>query len=270
MNDRIKDAFDSVHASWQLKDSTKRFVAQRLSRRSQRSHTLYKGCALAAACLVIALMCFGGYHAYFTAVSVISIDINPSIELGINRFDRVVSVEGYNDDGTDLAAGLDIKSLYYTDALERVLSCDDVAALLEQGEVVSIAVVGSDDSKNAEMLKNVRQCTAGHQNTYCHSASLDEVEAAHDIGLSYGKYRALLQLWELDPDITAQQVSNMTMREIRELIQSLLEQSGSNEGLQSQSEGGWGGSVGYESSNSDGGQSGHHEKQQHGRHDGGE
>ena len=30
-----------------------------------------------------------------TPVSAVSIDVNPSIELGVNRFDRVVAVEGY-------------------------------------------------------------------------------------------------------------------------------------------------------------------------------
>ena len=30
-----------------------------------------------------------------TPTAYISIDINPSLELGINRFDRIVSVEGY-------------------------------------------------------------------------------------------------------------------------------------------------------------------------------
>ena len=31
--------------------------------------------------------------------AVISVDVNPSIELSINRFDRVIDVEGYNADG---------------------------------------------------------------------------------------------------------------------------------------------------------------------------
>ncbi|WP_181861874.1 anti-sigma-I factor RsgI family protein [Slackia isoflavoniconvertens] len=33
------------------------------------------------------------------------IDVNPSIELGVNRFDVVVCAEGLNDDGEAVLAG---------------------------------------------------------------------------------------------------------------------------------------------------------------------
>ena len=40
---------------------------------------------------------------YFTPIAEISIDINPSIELRVNRFDQVISVDGLNGDGQALA-----------------------------------------------------------------------------------------------------------------------------------------------------------------------
>lgn len=46
--------------------------------------------------------------------------------------------------------------------------------------------------------------------------------------LSCGKYRAFLELQLLDPDITPEAVQNMTMREIRELINSLSVNSGTD------------------------------------------
>lgn len=55
----------------------------------------------------------------------------------------------------------------------------------------------------------------------CHGAHEDEVSDAHDQGLSYGKYRMLLQIQELDPSVTADDVRDMTMREMRELLVSL-------------------------------------------------
>ncbi len=55
--------------------------------------------------------------------------MNPSIELGINRFDKVVSVAGCNADGEALAAALDIKYLDYDAALEQVLSSEAAPAM---------------------------------------------------------------------------------------------------------------------------------------------
>ena len=47
------------------------------------------------ACFIFLLFSFSGYGLYFTKTSIISIDINPSIELNINRFDRVISINKY-------------------------------------------------------------------------------------------------------------------------------------------------------------------------------
>ena len=46
--------------------------------------------------------------------------------------------------------------------------------------------------------------------------------AAVEMGLSYGKYLAFLEIQSRYPDITPQEVQGMTMREIRDLLDSLL------------------------------------------------
>lgn len=50
-----------------------------------------------------------------------------------------------------------------------------------------------------------------------------ELAAAHQAGLSYGKYRVFLEARALDPSLTPQDVKDMSMRQIRDLIQSLSE-----------------------------------------------
>ena len=47
------------------------------------------------------------------------------------------------------------------------------------------------------------------------------MEAAHEAGLSYGKYQAFLALQALDPSVTAEEVQGMTMRELRDRIAAL-------------------------------------------------
>ena len=44
------------------------------------------------------------------------------------------------------------------------------------------------------------------------------VTGAHKEGLSYGKYRAFLELQKLEPGITPEEIRGMSMREIRERI----------------------------------------------------
>ena len=44
--------------------------------------------------------------------------------------------------------------------------------------------------------------------------------------MSVGRYQAYLRLRELDPDITAEEVQAMTMREIEQLLQAYAQETG--------------------------------------------
>lgn len=224
MNRTCKELFGPITADEGLKERTKAFLAQQTrgySRMEKRRRPAY---ALAAcACLLLVLL--GGSWLYFTPTAEISIDINPSLELGINRFDRVVSVDAFNEGGQALADTLDVKYKSYSQAIDQLLNHEDVAALLSGGEVMTITVIGSDGAQSASILSGVEACTAGHHNTYCHAATSEEVAGAHESGLSCGKYRAFLELQQLDPDITPEAVQSMTMREIQDLIDSLRAES---------------------------------------------
>ena len=139
----------------------------------------------------------------------------------MNRFNRIVSIEGYNDDGQKLAESLNVKYKYYTEAVDQILNDATITTLLSNEEVMSIGVIGSEGTQSAEILSNIQSCTDGKENTHCYYEHPERMKDAHANGLSYGKYRAFLELQALDPDITTEEIQNMTMREIRDLIQQL-------------------------------------------------
>ena len=111
MRPDIRGAFDAVHAGEDLKDMTRQFVLKELQRKQKKPRPkIWRMACAAAACLVVCLALAGGYRLYFSPTSIISIDINPSIELSVNRFDKVVAVEGLNEDGVTFAETLDVLS----------------------------------------------------------------------------------------------------------------------------------------------------------------
>ena len=97
MNDRLKEAFSQVKAGEDLKEKTRAFLGERTRGSERRKRIGYQPYVSAAVCLLFFMV--GGHWLYFTPTARISIDVNPSIELEINRFDKVVSVDAYNDDG---------------------------------------------------------------------------------------------------------------------------------------------------------------------------
>ena len=222
MNSRIKGAFDAVHAEESLKESTMVFLERR--RKGGRTRQgWWAGQRLAmAACALLLALGIGGWWLYFiTPTASISIEVNPWIELGVNRFDRVVSVEGRNDDGTALADTLDLRFMDCTQAVQTVLESERVSALLAADEVMAIGVIGSDETQCSRLLGQVETTAAASPNAYCYCADSQEAAAARETGLSCGKYRAYLALRELDPTITPEEVRAMSMRELRQRMEEL-------------------------------------------------
>lgn len=224
MDNRIKSVFDAVHADNDLKNKTRAFIAQKAPRYKTRRALNY--CRIFAAVLV--LIIFAGVTLYFTPTADINIDINLSVELGINRFNKVISVNALNDEGRELAKTLDIKYADYDEAFRRILDNKNVEALLSDNEVMTVTVIETNAAESSDILSKIKSCTESYGNVYCHSANFEEVSAAHELGLSYGKYLAFTELKELDPDITPEDISNMTMRQICDKI-AILSENGKND-----------------------------------------
>lgn len=77
MNNRVKDAFDCIHAEESLKESTKAFLHERLYGEHTRRRFSYKPVVAVLCCLLLVIAGWRGYSAYFTAVYTISVDVNP-------------------------------------------------------------------------------------------------------------------------------------------------------------------------------------------------
>lgn len=218
MNNKIKETFDKINAEKELKEQTKEFIAGKTKNYTKlQKKSAYTKIIPAVACFLFLIISFSGYRLYFTQTSVISIDINPSFELNLNRFNRVISINHYNDDGLKVTDELDIQFMDYRSALDEILKAESIVSYLNQDEMLSISVAGKNEQENREMLDNIETCIPKHQDHCCDMGNYDDVSEAHDAGLSVGKYRAFLELQKVNPDTTVEDVKGLTMRQIREM-----------------------------------------------------
>lgn len=222
MNNKIKEAFDQVHASEDLKQHTLDSIYQKTNGFQPRKTFYMRKYAVAMACCLLLFLGSGGCYSYFTPVSAISIDINPSVELNINRFDRVINMKGYNKDGEKLADTINVRFLKYSDAIEKILSSEELKPYLIPEHLISVTVAGEDEEQNEKMLENVEATTAAcGEKIHCDSSSSEEVQSAHDLGMSVGKYKAYEKLKALDPNVTPEEIHHLTMRQIYDRIAEL-------------------------------------------------
>lgn len=84
---------------------------------------------VAAACLCV--LAIGGFAAWQTPIGTVHMSINPEVDIDVNHFDRVVGLEGDNEDGERLVEGFS----YYGRTIDEV--SDDLAVRArEQGYLV--------------------------------------------------------------------------------------------------------------------------------------
>lgn len=220
MNNRLKKAFDQIHAEEDRKIRTKAFLAEKMTQTSSSKH-MARRLSIAFACVLFVFVGALGGFAYFTPTCAMSIDVNPSIELSINCFDRVIAVTGYNEDGQTVAQTLEVKHLSSKQALEKILADERITEYLNEGEEMAISVTGSDEKQAQALLQTAQGCTKNHANIDCYQANPDNVETAHAEGISFGKYQAFLELQALTDQFTIEDVKNMTMKEIKNKISEL-------------------------------------------------
>ena len=215
MANKIQQAFDSIQADTQLKESTRQFLYATRRKKSRKK----TGLILALACMVLSFTAgMWGYSWFQTPVSYVSIDVNPSMELALNSLDRVISAYPYNTEGAEILDSLSLKGKKYTDAIKTIMESSAMNTYLSADPEL-VFTVASD--KNREVLLETGAADTSIQMGHdCHSVCTDIETAAlaHDSGLSLGKYNAYLLLNEYDDTITVDQCRDMTMSEIHELI----------------------------------------------------
>lgn len=131
------------------------------------------------------------------AYAYMSIDVNPSIELGVNRDMKVIEIKGYNEDGIKIVSGLhDWKKQDVSDVTQIILTQMKKAGYLEHDNSVVISTVHSETAvKQAEekLNQNINEIkqTASQQKlaVTVYSGTKDEMEKAHKLGMTTGQYQ---------------------------------------------------------------------------------
>lgn len=208
----------SAHAS-----SSERFVSRREGRETRsRAFSLSRRMFALAACLVLAVVGFGGFSVYTQPTAYVGIDVNPSIELGVNRFGIVVETTALNDDGRALLDAVPLVGRNYVDALTSLTQSDAFEPYAQEGSFVEISVASDSERQGADIRRQSDACLGKLPcRSACHAVDSATREAAASAGMGVGRYRAALELMELDPEVTLEECKNLSMRQMRDRIAAL-------------------------------------------------
>ena len=159
----------------------------------------------AASMVAAAAICTIGAFAYYTPTDYVSLDVNPSVEYSINRFDRILDVKAVNDDGEALLIGLKLNNKTIEAAVKETID-----KLLNEGYLVDDANSGVVITTSNDELEKAEQLAAELEKgiqTYlsqkgvaaevdAEAVALERVLEARALGVTPGKLNLVDQLQE--------------------------------------------------------------------------
>jgi hypothetical protein len=170
--------------------------------------------------LVIGLGC--GAYLYNIPYSYVDIDINPSMELTVNIFDRIIGAEGFNVEGSEIVGSLQLVNRSLEDGVRMVVSEARVREYIRENysNVVLFTVVSRNEQK-AEILSSRLLESAAPEIADDEASSLmvqkveiEKYEKSKDNNISPGKKVIIEKVIENNPEVEPEALENAPIGEI--------------------------------------------------------
>ena len=191
---------------------------------------------LAAACLALVLLGGGGifYQQAHAVASVVSLDVNPSIELKVSKSEKVLVCTPLNEDAkailADMGGGADLKGAKLDVAVNAI-----VGSLVRNGYLNSISsaiMISVEDNDTARAEKLQRELTStvdGVLQTSEAKASVLTQTLTQDAGLaqqarensiSIGKAALVNRVLALNPALKFDALAKLSVEELKDLAEA--------------------------------------------------
>lgn len=251
MQDKVRSAFAQIKADEALIQNTMAYLqaqgqgqsqaqakalavdptAQK-ARRGRRGLGLPK---LAGALAAVAVLCVGLLAFTFatTASAYVSIDVNPSIELTLNRFDRVIDAQAFDPQGEQVLKETSVKGKSYADASRLLLSQMELDGYLSGDALVSVTVQAAGNAKQKRLCLKLQQQLTQQLSGNQPAASLEVYPVspqtwhnARQCHMSPARYLAIQQLLSVDDNATLDAYRDCSIGQIRQRTQECQKAGG--------------------------------------------
>jgi hypothetical protein len=221
-----------------VKVKNKRYSkGQVIEMKTKKVHFTKKLALGVASAAVLILGSSVGAWAYTTPYFYVSLDVNPSIEYTLNRFDRVIDIKAVNDDGQVILDKIDIKDLNnqsiedaITDTVKQISQDgyfdgdltnavtgsaiqigDDTKPVVKIDGGIVITVANGNTEISDELVKEIRESVEDFVDENVKSEDVEvevssvgyeRVQKARELGVTPGKLNLVekLQASAADPD----------------------------------------------------------------------
>lgn len=233
MKDRIQIAFGDIRADNALLEKTVAYLQEERVRRDKKRNRIRPlrlvGALAAMLGLVVGLL---GYRVFYSeAVAYVSIDVNPSLELMLNRMDKVIAAAAYNSDGKALLQQVNVNDQQCEKAVSILLAEMEKQGYISNDALVTMTVQTTDGEKEQRLCNALLQSVGGQIGDAQAKTEIEVLHVTQEVRenaqgchMSAGKYLAIQQLMEVDETATLEAYSDSTIQGIRQKTQACREE----------------------------------------------
>lgn len=192
---------------------------------TKKTGWLKTACRIAAALVILAVGAFAANGIISKPVTVISLDVNPSIELKLRGSGRVAQAKALNDDAQKLLEGMELEGTDKNTAVNAIIGSMVRAGYLNS---LSNSVLVTVEGKNAsgvekEIMEIINGILAqsinggavvGQKLTKSGEAAL----LAQRHGISEGKAQLVLEVARLNPMLVPDELAKLSINELNVLL----------------------------------------------------
>lgn len=201
----------------------------------QTQHKKRRWSLFAAAAAAALVLCagFGIYRSGQVVAATVSLDVNPAIEITVNRWNRVLAVTGCNADGATVIGGRNFRGDKLTETVNEL-----VDTMIEQGFLsdengavfISVSGNGGEETLSSSLSQSVNeQLEEGHISGEVMSQTVQRTEELERIteeyGVTEGKALFMKLVTELYPEYSYDELNSWSVQELWSLIQRGSEDS---------------------------------------------
>lgn len=234
INKRIRKAFDSV-----VPDSLDSILSDCKNQKgliltmteTKKKNKWARYFAGMAACLVLAVGCFFGYRVYdmnYAVASTVSLDVNPSIQITVNKKEHVLDVTPLNEDGKTVIGEMDFSGssidITVNALIGSMLRCGYISELANS-ILISVDNGTSDSSLQDRLTAEVSALLqtdsftgAVLSQTVTGDSALRQI--AEEYGITVGKAQLISKILMLDGMKTFEELASLSINELNLIVKS--------------------------------------------------
>lgn len=220
---------DNLHASAETKEKTLQYVLAKQSKKT--TMPIWQKATLGTVLCALLLLFWQPWKSTGNVTpspvpsaiaSTITLDINPSIELSLDKQNKVIQTKAYNADAKRILNKVPMQDKEIDEALQLLFKDAAYQKYLSKG-ILEVGIYADDTALQKQLEVEIdaylNENTAVKQH-HCASINKETHEAASEHHTSQGKYRVIELIRTYDSSLTVDELTSYSMRKLYTILET--------------------------------------------------